>query len=37
MNGLQVARQIIAVEGVRGLYRGFGASVMTFVPNSAIW
>ena len=37
MTGLQLARQIVAAEGVRGLYRGFGASLAMFVPNSAIW
>lgn len=37
VNGLQLARQIINEEGVAGLYRGFGASVVTFVPSSAIW
>jgi solute carrier family 25 protein 44 len=36
-SGLAMARSIIAAEGVAGLYRGFGASVMTFVPSSAIW
>ena len=35
--GLAMARSIIAAEGVRGLYRGFGASVATFVPSSAAW
>ena len=24
-------------EGVRGLYRGFGASIVTLVPGSALW
>ena len=24
-------------EGLVGLYRGFGASVATFVPSSGIW
>lgn len=38
VNGIQLARHIIHTEGVfRGLYRGFGASVVTFVPSSAIW
>lgn len=37
MNGLELTRQIIAQEGLRGMYRGFGASVVTFVPSSAIW
>lgn len=36
-NGLRVAQTIWKSEGLRGLYRGFGASVATFVPNSAIW
>ena len=35
--GFHLARQIVRQEGVRGLYRGLGASVATFVPNSAIW
>ena len=37
VNGLDLARQIIRREGFFGLYRGFGASVATFVPSSAIW
>lgn len=37
VSGLQLAREIIAQDGVRGLYRGFGASLAMFVPNSAIW
>eukprot|EP00963_Diacronema_lutheri_P006103 scaffold519_cov331-Pavlova_lutheri.AAC.4 len=36
-NGWRVAQAIWKSEGPRGLYRGFGASVATFVPNSAIW
>lgn len=36
-NGLALARLIVQQEGIRGLYRGFGASVATFVPSSAIW
>lgn len=36
-SGLALARQIVEREGVRGLYRGFGASLAMFVPNSAIW
>ena len=35
--GVAMARSIIAAEGVRGLYRGFFASVATFVPSSAVW
>jgi solute carrier family 25 protein 44 len=37
INGFNLAQRIIREEGVRGLYRGFGASVATFVPSSAIW
>lgn len=35
--GLQVAQQIIRQEGIRGLYKGFGLSIMTYVPSSAMW
>ena len=36
-SGIAMARSIIRAEGVLGLYRGFGASVATFVPSSAVW
>ncbi len=36
-NGIHALREIIAAEGVLGLYRGFGASIATLVPGSAIW
>ncbi|KAK3032546.1 hypothetical protein RJ639_036785 [Escallonia herrerae] len=35
--GLDVARQVLKSDGVRGLYRGFGLSVMTYSPSSAVW
>nr|XP_019706612.2 cleavage stimulation factor subunit 50 [Elaeis guineensis] len=35
--GLDVARKILKSDGVRGLYRGFGLSVMTYSPSSAVW
>ncbi|KAJ4849032.1 hypothetical protein Tsubulata_038061 [Turnera subulata] len=35
--GLDVVRKILKTDGVRGLYRGFGLSVMTYVPSSAVW
>lgn len=35
--GLDVVRQVMKSEGIRGLYRGFGLSVMTYVPSSAVW
>ena len=37
MGGLQMARRIVQAEGLRGLYRGFGMSIATFVPTSGIW
>lgn len=36
-NGLDAVRTIVRQEGVRGLYRGFGASIATLVPGSALW
>ncbi|KAL8251187.1 hypothetical protein R6Q59_034880 [Mikania micrantha] len=35
--GLDVARKILKQDGIRGLYRGFGLSVMTYSPSSAVW
>lgn len=35
--GLDVARKIIKSHGIRGLYRGFGLSVITYSPSSAVW
>ncbi|KAK6928073.1 Mitochondrial substrate/solute carrier [Dillenia turbinata] len=35
--GLDVARRIIKSDGIRGLYRGFGLSVITYSPSSAVW
>lgn len=35
--GMDVARKILKSDGVRGLYRGFGLSVMTYSPSSAVW
>lgn len=31
------ADRVRRTEGLVGLYRGFGASVATFVPSSSIW
>jgi solute carrier family 25 protein 44 len=36
-NGAHALKETLRKEGVRGLYRGFGASVMTLVPSSALW
>ncbi|CDP02337.1 unnamed protein product [Coffea canephora] len=35
--GLDVVRQVLKTDGVRGLYRGFGLSIMTYSPSSAVW
>ncbi|KAL5582098.1 hypothetical protein UlMin_014540 [Ulmus minor] len=35
--GLDVARKILKANGMRGFYRGFGLSVMTYSPSSAVW
>ncbi|KAF7687988.1 solute carrier family 25 member 44b [Silurus meridionalis] len=29
--------QIFAVDGFRGFYRGYVASLLTYIPNSAVW
>ncbi|KAJ8643786.1 hypothetical protein MRB53_005534 [Persea americana] len=35
--GIDVARKVLKSDGIRGLYRGFGLSVMTYSPSSAVW
>ncbi|XP_062198774.1 uncharacterized protein LOC133901413, partial [Phragmites australis] len=35
--GLDAFRKILASEGVRGLYRGFGMSILTYAPSNAVW
>ncbi|XP_054803100.1 uncharacterized protein LOC129306496 [Prosopis cineraria] len=35
--GLDVARKVLRSDGIRGLYKGFGLSVMTYAPSSAVW
>ncbi|KAH7373598.1 hypothetical protein KP509_17G064100 [Ceratopteris richardii] len=35
--GYDAFRTILQVEGVRGLYRGFGMSILTYAPSSALW
>lgn len=36
-SGLTIARRIVSESGVRGLYRGFGITVITYLPSSALW
>ncbi|XP_051140213.1 uncharacterized protein LOC127257790 [Andrographis paniculata] len=35
--GLDVVRKVIKSDGIRGLYRGFGLSIITYSPSSAVW
>lgn len=35
--GLDVVRKVLRADGIRGLYRGFGLSIMTYSPSSAVW
>ncbi|KAI3786187.1 hypothetical protein L1987_45319 [Smallanthus sonchifolius] len=37
MNGIDAFRKILNTDGPRGLYRGFGISVMTYAPSNAVW
>ncbi|XP_062898010.1 solute carrier family 25 member 44-like isoform X2 [Mobula hypostoma] len=32
-----VMLQIFRLDGLRGFYRGYAASLMTYIPNSALW
>lgn len=34
---VSIVREIIHREGVRGMYRGYLVSLMTYAPNSALW
>ncbi|XP_037828040.1 solute carrier family 25 member 44 [Lucilia sericata] len=34
---LDIAREILRRDGFRGFYRGYTASLMAYVPNSAMW
>ncbi|KAJ0677272.1 putative mitochondrial carrier protein [Helianthus annuus] len=35
--GVDAFRKIIRTDGVRGLYRGFGISILTYAPCNAVW
>eukprot|EP00250_Pteridium_aquilinum_P002728 c12950_g2_i1 orf=519-1487(+) len=35
--GFDAFRTILRIEGLRGLYRGFGMSIVTYAPSSALW
>ncbi|KAG5270653.1 hypothetical protein AALO_G00195050 [Alosa alosa] len=32
-----IIAQIFAIDGLRGFYRGYMASLLTYIPNSAVW
>lgn len=34
---LDIAREILKRDGLKGYYRGYTASLMAYVPNSALW
>ena len=36
-NDVDAVRQILKTEGMRGLYRAYGATVMSFGPFSALY
>lgn len=36
-NGIDAFRKIVKTDGPRGLYRGFGISVITYAPSNAVW
>nr|XP_043616415.1 solute carrier family 25 member 44-like [Erigeron canadensis] len=37
VNGINAFRKIMRADGPRGLYRGFGISVLTYAPSNAVW
>ncbi|KAE9588117.1 hypothetical protein Lal_00003278 [Lupinus albus] len=36
-NGIDAFRKILRNDGPRGLYRGFGISILTYAPSNAVW
>ena len=35
--GIDAFRKILNTDGPRGLYRGFGISILTYAPSNAVW
>ncbi|XP_073276692.1 uncharacterized protein [Primulina huaijiensis] len=35
--GIDAFSKIIHMDGARGLYRGFGISILTYAPSNAVW
>ncbi|KAL4281681.1 hypothetical protein GQ457_03G040180 [Hibiscus cannabinus] len=36
-NGIDAFRKIVRTDGPKGLYRGFGISILTYAPSNAVW
>ncbi|WOL06634.1 hypothetical protein Cni_G15368 [Canna indica] len=37
LGGTDAFRKIVASDGIRGLYKGFGMSILTYAPSNAVW
>ncbi|KZV41857.1 solute carrier family 25 member 44-like [Dorcoceras hygrometricum] len=37
LNGIDAFKKIVNTDGIRGLYRGFGISILTYAPSNAAW
>ncbi|PIN24694.1 putative mitochondrial carrier protein [Handroanthus impetiginosus] len=37
INGVEAFKKILNTDGIRGLYRGFGMSILTYAPSNAVW
>ncbi|EHA8589417.1 solute carrier family 25 member 44 [Cocos nucifera] len=37
LGGVDAFKKIIRSDGLRGLYRGFGMSILTYAPSNAVW
>ncbi|XP_073145620.1 uncharacterized protein [Henckelia pumila] len=37
LNGIDAFKKIVHTDGIRGLYRGFGISILTHAPSNAVW
>ncbi|EYU29333.1 hypothetical protein ABFS82_05G137100 [Erythranthe guttata] len=35
--GIDAFRKIVKADGLKGLYRGFGISILTYAPSNAVW
>ncbi|CAA0838419.1 Mitochondrial substrate carrier family protein [Striga hermonthica] len=35
--GIDAFQKIVKADGIRGLYRGFGISILTYAPSNAVW